>query len=686
MSNEVEETIGITLGIFALVACIAAIAFAAVIVVPFILVGAGGIYYWKNVAEPKAKRSALSNRTTELYQEAQAIVPPVETVATALRNSGIEDDKLIGVAAVLYEWEGLEPPDPPPALVDTIAAGRYRDELERYIANTSKTHLRKWQDALTTELSYLQPPPSSGTLFRSSVPRSPAEIDDLIHAFVNEDGLFKRLIDTLNRNYQEEKEVLPRDCKYADYAWRYLRGTPLIDLEYKEQNIGLTDRMRHTYLVGSSGSGKTNLIENIIARDLQDEDCCVVVIDSQTQLIEKLRRLDLPIDDVTVISPEWKLAMNLFDVGYSEMRQQGIEGETLINKTVGLISFAMEGMMGAEFTPPQRTIFQYGVQLVISIPGGNIFTFMEILSNDGHLEYEDQIAEFDPNTQRFFRQDFGSKEYSRSREAIRRRLDTLLLNPTFRRLFSAKENKFNMYNELLSKRLILIDTNKPLLDNEGSSFLGRLFIANIVRAAHMRFNSGQEMRPVYLVVDEAHEYFDQSVSDILEQARKANIGMLVAHQSLSQAKKGSVNIADALMVNTATKIIWTSFRDDAAKFAGNMQVTADTILGLPQYTFGLYTRSQGFCQVRGEANAFGDFPFRDHEGMQLLQDQMEYLYGPHDNNMAEDPADDPDPVREKRGEDLNDDPPRQARPGSSAGQEKTRSKRVDDDLPDIDEI
>jgi hypothetical protein len=272
-----------------------------------------------------------------------------------------------------------------------------------------------------------------------------------------------------------------------------------------------------------------------------------------------------------------------------------------------------------------------GAKLVISIKGGNIFTFMEILSDDGHLRYEDEISRFDDNTRRFFSVDFGSGDYKRSREAIRRRLDSLLLNPTFRRLFSATENRIDMLDELANKKLILIDTNKPMLDDAASAFFGRLFIAMILRASHMRFAGGRSMRPVYLIVDEAHEYFDRSISDMLEQARKANIGMIVAHQSLSQAKgrDGGGNIADPLMVNTATKIIWTAYKEDAAKFAGSMQISASEILDLPQFTFGMHSRKRGFTPIRGGPNAFADIPKRDDRDE--LQRQMERDYGSSEN-------------------------------------------------------
>jgi len=671
LNSDIEDFVGI-LGSFALLGLlIFAIVSAAMLLVPAVVVGGGILYYWRNVYAPRAKEAELQTRTQRLYADAKRQNPPKQVIIDRLHDAGVEDDALWELASELYSMEGLSEPDAPPSVADSIAAARYRDYLQKFTENARPGHAKKFTDLLVSNLSYMQGDRDDDALFQSRRPRTPLEIEHLTMAFVqNDDDLFKELNKQLEENWIEEKHVYPRDCKHDDYAWRYLKHTPLLPFDHIEQSVSLEDRMRHTYMLGSSGSGKTNLIENIIAHDLEnDPDCCVVVVDSQTQLTNKLAQLDIP--RTTYITPEWSLALNLFDVGYEEMKAEGVEGETLINKTVGLISFAMEGMMGSEFTNPQKTIFQYAIQLVISIPGGNIFTFMEILSADGHLAYAEQIARFDANTQRFFEQDFGSDEYKRSREAIRRRLDSLLLNPTFRRLFSATENKFDMFEELRDQRLILIDTNKPLLDNAASSFFGRLFIAMIVRASHMRFKHGQNFKKVYLVVDEAHEYFDSSISDMLEQARKANIGLIVAHQSLSQAKgDGNRNIADPLMVNTATKIIWTSFRDDAAKFAGNMQISADDILSLPQYTFGLYSRKQGFTQIRGKANAFSGFETR--RDPTELQREMEARYGPSETG---------------EGGPMDDEKPwQQAKPSGKGNGAKPPPPPGDDDLPDVEMI
>lgn len=638
--DEFAELFGNMLGLCIVIFILIGVAvFVGIVLVPVGMVGAGGLYYMYNIHLPEKHRREAQRRTKALYNQAQALSPSMDHLEQALFEAGIESVMLHRIAKALYSQEGLRPPVLPPVGDDPIKLARYQDKLETFINAAKPDHYKEFERQLIWALSDYEPDTGDASqMFHSKRRRSKLEIERMILRFVNEDGLFKPLVDQINENYRAENEVMPTACKHDDYIWRYLKDTPLLPLADVDEMIGLQDRMYHTYLLGSSGSGKTNLIENIIAHDLlSDEDCCVVVIDSQTQLTEKLAKLD--ISNTTHITPKYNLALNLFDVGYDEMRGLGIEGETLINKTVGLLSFVLEGMMGADFSNPQKTIFQYVIQLVISIKGGNIYTFMDILAQDGQLEYSDDIKGLDQNMRRFFEVDYPSPEYKRTREAIRRRIDSLLLNPTFRRIFSATENKIDMFEELAHQKLILIDTNKPMLDKAASAVFGRLFIAMILRASHRRFAQGHSMRPVYLIVDEAHEYFDPSISDMLEQARKANVGLIVAHQSLSQAR-GSGNISDPLMVNTATKIIWTSFREDAAKFAGSMQVRPEEILNLPQFTFGMHSRKQGFVPIKGTPGALADFTKRTDT--QALKREMEAKYGPTPTTADDPPDDDPD--------------------------------------------
>ena len=103
---------------------------------------------------------------------------------------------------------------------------------------------------------------------------------------------------------------------------------------------------------------------------------------------------------------------------------------------------------------------------------------------------------------------------------------------------------------------------------------------------------------------------------------------------------------------TATKIIWTSFREDAAKFAGSMQVKPEEILNLPQFTFGMHNRKRGFVPIRGVPNALADYPRR--EGPGALKREMEARYG----SSTDEPS----------GDDQPNDPPTGGNDSGPSGQ------------------
>ncbi len=580
---------------------IAAVVIAAMVgfmLVPVVIVAGAIGYYVHNHYLPAKKEEQAQARTLAMYKKASKIAPTTEDFYQQLAIAGVESDLAIEVAGELYKMEGLAPPTEPPPFSDTVEGARYRDTLLKYIETANADHFEKFSREVKRILGSIDVPIGAG-IFHSRMPRTPQEIEDLILPFYKEGDCFRDLKIILDRNYDEQDGTYPTAYKGDNCAWDYLKDTPLLQLEYIERNIGLENRTSHTHILGGSGSGKTNLMEFMISRDLE-EDCCVVVIDSQVQMIPQLAQLNIPTDEVTYIHPKWNLGLNLFDVGYQDMKESE-DAETIINKSVGLIRFVLEGMLESKMTDRQKTVFDYAIQLVISIPGGNIFTFMEILQEGRHLEYKNKIDAFDENTRAFFYNDFGSDKYRQTREAVRSRLQILLKNPTFRRLFAAPENKMRMYDELQNRKLILIDTNKPLLDKEGSAFLGRLFVAMILQSAHRRFDNQGQYKPVYVYVDEAHEYFDESIEEMLEQARKSNIGLILAHQTIAQAKEKKIRAH--LHANTATKIVSTEYRADAAEMAESMHVKPEKILELPQYSFGLYSRSTGFTSIRAPAHA-----------------------------------------------------------------------------------
>jgi hypothetical protein len=167
-------------------------------------------------------------------------------------------------------------------------------------------------------------------------------------------------------------------------------------------------------------------------------------------------------------------------------------------------------------------------------------------------------------------------------------------NQTFRKMFKNRTNKFNMMQELSEAKVILINTDLAYLKADGCRLFGRFFVAQLLQAAEMR----GEGLPVYCYIDEMHDYLanDENLAMLLDKARKRNIGMILAHQRLSQIT--SANVLDALS-NVDIQIAGGN-RTDATKLAGLMKTTPEEISDQLVGSFMCFVkgRTQHAVQIR----------------------------------------------------------------------------------------
>lgn len=330
------------------------------------------------------------------------------------------------------------------------------------------------------------------------------------------------------------------------------------------QGINLKNRFEHTHILGGSGHGKTQLIQYLIARDLE-EDCCVVVLDNQRQMIPKLAGLGV---DMAYISPHLPLALNLFDFP---------RGHT----TIPLLQYVLSALMEAPLTPKQELIFQFGVALVLALKG-NIMTFLRVLEDE-----QFDLSGVDDTTRLFFETNFYDRQYKQTKQEISWRIWSLLKNPVIRDMFSADVNKVKLDHEL-SRKLILIDADVDLLQSYSGLF-GRFFLAQLLQVAQNRFAGAQ--RPVYVYIDECYFYLDQSIVSMLETARKAKMGLVLAHQYLGQIKEPRVR--EAIMSLTATKYAGGLSPSDSYAMAQAMH-SEPNHLQVPKLTFAHWQRGRNF--------------------------------------------------------------------------------------------
>jgi hypothetical protein len=562
--------------------------------------------------------------------------------------------QMADIAKALYEQESLNNPLPPLAATNAIEEGRYRDQLiayQRKIADPART-LEVFNATLgQCDLDFIRLLPPMAIASGDEVseddnrnafatfplidmlPQPGRAVGALIRPFFRDDveelGLFGSLRKCLDRNFHTasstdrraapSQPVAPEDHPGTprEIVGAYLDGTPLADLFDAAIPFSFTDQQRyeHMHVVGGSGHGKTQLLQRLILNDLErDNPPALIIIDSQGDMLRKIERLrlftDRLADKLVIIDPEdvaHPPALNMFDTmnarlaGYSLAHKEQIEAGV-----IELYNYIFAAI-AAEMTSRQSTAFAFVTRLMLSMDGATIHTLRELMEDPAQTieqsAFAAQIERLDPTSQAYFRNQFFTRRYADLRQQIARRLYSVVSVPSFDRMFSSRRNKLDMFDAIQNGKVVLVNTSKALLKSDASALFGRYMIALTIKAAFERVAT-TERPPAFLYVDEAAEYFDDNIETLLSQARKFNLGVVLAHQHLDQLTPG---LRAAVAANTTIKLAGGVADKDARALAADMRTSADFITAMKKRADG----TEFACYVRNHTtNALRlDIPF-----------------------------------------------------------------------------
>src|SRR4051812_29087805 len=279
-----------------------------------------------------------------------------------------------------------------------------------------------------------------------------------------------------------------------------------------------------------------------------------------TQLADRLILIDP--NDI-----EHPPCLNLFDFGLARLAAYNpVEREKLINGAIALYEYLFGALLGADLTQRQGVIFRYLARLMMTVPGATIHTLMQFMEEPDAVQ--PHLDKLDATSRHFFRSQFFSPSFNDTRQQILTRLWGVLSNRVLERMFSNERNKLDLFDAMNRGSLILINTAKDLLEQDGCEILGRFFIALICQAAQERASIPSEhRRSTFLYIDEAQDYFDESIEQLLNQARKYKVGIILAHQNLDQFEP---RLRGTVMASTAIKMVGGVSAKDASYFAKEM--------------------------------------------------------------------------------------------------------------------
>lgn len=357
-----------------------------------------------------------------------------------------------------------------------------------------------------------------------------------------------------------------------------LINTPLFEhshllptTELRAISFSPTRRYEGTWIIAPPGRGKTNLLWQLVDRDLQTDEKTIILMDSKGTFIKEFR--DYP---GAVVLTKDNIRVNPFSFGTDVL-------------SVEFAEYLLSTLVNVEMTQLQRTMFSSVVEVLLHVPNATLETFHDILS-EGIANYQAAVEKCNPITKAFFLKgkvpDWNNEQSQRTKGEVRARLRTLLRYEYMRTIFLAKRNSHDFLGLLSSRRLIIIDNSKDDLGEQGSEFLGRFFIALIRMEGVKRTKLKRSERvPIYLYIDEAQNVIatDRKLRSIIQECRDQNIALTIAHQYIDDI---STEVRPALY-NCAVRI--ANADEEAPEIAPRLNATVEEVK-LPAHNFCVYVR------------------------------------------------------------------------------------------------
>lgn len=327
--------------------------------------------------------------------------------------------------------------------------------------------------------------------------------------------------------------------------------------------IATSAALRHTYVLGPSGVGKSTLLARSIQADIE-AGRAVVVIEPKSDLIrEVLAHIPASrVDDVVVVDPNDAVGI----VGLNPLANSAGGPELVADRLLAVF----KGLYGASFGPRTTDIASAALHTLAQVPGMTLAGLPLILT-DAAFRRRCVAHIDDPIALGPFWAAFENWSDAARTEAIAPLLNKcrpFLLRPQLRAVLGQARPKFDVLDVFTNKRILLVDCSKGALGPESSSLLAALVIAAVWGATLQRSTIPPERRhPVSVYLDEFQDYLrlPTDLGDALAQARGLGVGFTLANQFLHQLDPA---MRSAVLANAQNKICFRLADEDARAVAG----------------------------------------------------------------------------------------------------------------------
>ncbi|MFC1621785.1 type IV secretory system conjugative DNA transfer family protein [Patescibacteria group bacterium] len=304
----------------------------------------------------------------------------------------------------------------------------------------------------------------------------------------------------------------------------------------KKVKFGLSegdDRIRHMYVIGKSGTGKSTLFSSMISQDIA-KGYGVGMLDPHGETIESVLQTipDNRVDDVIYVDPsdtEKPLGINLMQI--DDPSQKNLLAS-------GLVA-AIKQHFDFSWGPRLEYLLNYSILTLLDVPGTTMLGITRLLEDPNYQKFILHHVK-DPVVKRFWEKEY--KEFKGNQRLvteaiapIQNKVNRFLASSTIRNVLGQGRSTLDIWDAMNNKKILLINLSKGKIGQDNANLLGALLVSRIqfyaLQRAHIPHN---DRSPFYLYVDEFQNFATGSFEEILSESRKYKLGLYLTHQFTAQ--------------------------------------------------------------------------------------------------------------------------------------------------------
>lgn len=377
--------------------------------------------------------------------------------------------------------------------------------------------------------------------------------------------------------------------------------------EFKKFGIKTDDRRRHMYLIGKTGMGKSTILENMIVDDIRAGHG-VAVVDPHGDLAEKIIEF-IPtnrINDVVYFNPS---DIN-FPIAFNVVEQ--VEPHLRHLVASGLIG-VFQKLWADSWGPRLEYILRNAILAILDFPGSTLLGVVRMLSDKNYRKRV--VANIkDPVVKAFWEREFSGYADKFAAEAvspIQNKVGQFLSSSLMRNVIGQVKSSIDIRDIMDNGKILIMNLSKGRIGEDNSALLGAMMITKIQLAAMSRVDIPEkERRDFYLYIDEFQNFSTDSFANILSEARKYRLNLILAHQYIEQL---SEKVKPAVFGNVGTMVVFRVGASDAEELVKEFTptFTEEDLVNLPKYEMYLKLMIDGIASA--PFSAAGLPPLKDDE-------------------------------------------------------------------------